>query len=120
MSQPTIQPGRTPQLTPNPNRFPSSHYGPRLGQKPPDTDQKPGDQQKLVSSPSVTLSLPGLQQMPKEKETQNQQVFTEQVFAGGDANVLWQATPRVVSHSQLNIVLDEENGNRDDHIGTSF
>src|SRR5438477_12442221 len=33
MSQPTIQPGRTPQLTPNPNRFPSSHYGPRLGQK---------------------------------------------------------------------------------------
>ena len=51
----------------------------------PDTDQEPGDQPKLVSSLSVPFGSPGLQQIPKEKETQDQTIRTEPVFADGDA-----------------------------------
>jgi len=54
--------------------------------------------------------------MPKEKETQDQAIFTQGVFASGDAADYLHATPLVVIQSQSRIVFDEENGNRDDHI----
>jgi len=73
-----------------------------------------------VSSLSVSFGSPGLQQMPKEKETQDQTIGTQRVFAESDALDYLQATPVVVTHSQLGIVFDEENGNRDDHIGASL
>ena len=57
--------------------------------------------------------------MPKEKETQGQTICTQHVFANGDALVHCTA-PIVVTDSQLRIVFDPENGNRDDHIGASL
>ena len=75
---------------------------------------------KLVSSLSVPFGSPDLQQMPKEKETQDQTIFTQRVFADGDAPDYLQTTPRVVIQSQLRIIFDPENGNRDDHIGASL
>src|SRR5205823_2134815 len=89
-------------------------------QKVQDTDQEPGDQPKLVSSLSVPVGSPRLQQMPKEKETQDQTISTQRVFADGDALDYLRATPFVVIHCQLRIVSDPENGNRDDHIGASL
>ena len=58
--------------------------------------------------------------MPKEKETQDQTIHTQPVFADGDALDRLQATPVVVTKSLLGIVSDPENGNRDDHIGASL
>src|SRR5512133_3855836 len=93
----------------------------RYSQKVQDTDREPGDQPKLVSSLSVPFGSPGLQQMPKEKETQDQTIFTQPVFAGGDAHHRRDASPLVsVSYSQVRVVSDPENGNRDDHIGASL
>src|SRR5438874_8185175 len=92
----------------------------RQSQKVQDTDQEFGDQPKLVSSPSVPFGSPGLQQMPKEKETQDQTIGTQRVFADGDALDYLHATPLVVTHSHLRVVSDPENGNRDDHIGASL
>ena len=89
----------------------------RVCQKPKDTEREPGDQPKFVSSPSAPLSWPGLQQIPKEKETQDETICTQRVFASGDAFVHLRASPFVVIHSPLGIIFDEENGNRDDHIG---
>jgi hypothetical protein len=92
----------------------------RQSQKVQDTDQEPGDQPKLVSSLSVPFGSPGLQQIPKEKETQDQTICTEPVFADGDALDYLHATPLVVTNCQSGIVSDPENGNRDDHIGASL
>ena len=55
-------------------------------EKPTNTEQESGNQPKLVSSPSAPLSSPGLQQIPKEKETQDQTICTQLVFARGDAD----------------------------------
>ena len=92
----------------------------RRPKKPPDTDQESDDQPKLVTPLKASLSVPGSQQIPKEKETQDQTICTQPVFADGDALGYARATPLVVSHSQLGIVFDPENGNRDDHIGAPF
>ena len=58
--------------------------------------------------------------MPEEKETQEQTVSTQQVFAWAIPLVHLEASPRVVTHSQFRIVLDQENGNGHDHIGASL
>jgi hypothetical protein len=92
----------------------------RQSQKVQVTDEESGDQPKLVSSLSVPFGSPGLQQMPKEKETQDQTIGTERVFAESDALDYLHATPVVVTQSQSRIVSDPENGNRDDHIGASL
>jgi hypothetical protein len=60
-----------------------------------------------------------LQQIPKEKETQDQTVCTQHVFMYGDAFVHHLA-PRTGTPSQLRIVFDPENGNWHDHIGASL
>ena len=58
--------------------------------------------------------------MPKEKETQDQTICTQQVLAYRDAVVGRQAAPLLEGSTPLRIVFDEENGNRDDHIGASL
>src|SRR6266404_8493524 len=58
--------------------------------------------------------------MPEEKETQDQTISTQHVFARGDTCAHSHACPFVVASSQLRIVFDEENGNRDNHIGASL
>jgi hypothetical protein len=57
--------------------------------------------------------------MPKETETQDQTIYTQAVFASGDA-LGHSRAPLGETSSQLRIVFDPENGNRDDHIGTSL
>ena len=46
----------------------------RQPKKPPDTDQESDDQPKLVTPLKASLSVPGSQQIPKEKETQDQTI----------------------------------------------
>src|SRR5437016_13709668 len=84
----------------------------RLRKKPPDTDQEPGDQAKLVSSQGAPLERPGLQQIPKEKITQDQTICPQQVFVCGDTGARCLA-PRSEAPSQLRIIVDETNGNGD-------
>src|SRR4029453_3102203 len=92
----------------------------RQSQKPRDTDQEPGDQPKLVASLRVSLSVPGSQQIPKEKITQYHTICTQRVLLVGDAVRHCKASPMVIPHSQASKVFDPENGNRDDHISAPF
>jgi hypothetical protein len=91
----------------------------RQSEKVQDTNREAGDQPKLVSSLSVPFGSPGLQQIPKEKETQDQKICTQHVFVYGDAPVYYRA-PLAGTASQLGIVSEPENGNRDDHIRASL
>jgi len=92
----------------------------RQPKKPTDTDQESDDQPKLVTPLKASLSVPGSQQIPKEKETQDQTILTEPVFVCGDSGAHLHASPLVILRSQVRIVFDEQNGNRDDHIGAPF
>ena len=55
--------------------------------------------------------------MPEEKVTQDQTICTQHVFVRGDTVVHWVPGPLIEASTQLGIVFDKENGNRDDHIG---
>jgi hypothetical protein len=92
----------------------------RPRKKPPDTDQKPDDQPKLVASLKASLTVPGSQHIPKEKETQDQTISTQQVLVYGDAGAHLDASPLVILRSQVRIIFYEEDGNRDNHIGAPF
>src|SRR5205807_5128178 len=65
------------------------------------------------------VSLPGLQQIPKEKVTQDQAICTQHIFVSGDTSVHNRA-PLVETPSPFRIVFNEQNGNRDDYISTPF
>src|SRR5437588_848347 len=58
--------------------------------------------------------------MPEEKETQDQTVCTQHVFVPGDTVDHLTASPWIIITPQFRIVFDEENGNRDEHIGASL
>src|SRR5207244_3914096 len=72
-----------------------------------------------VPSPPVALSPPSLQQIPKEKEAQDHTTRSQHVFVHGDAVACCPA-PRTKTPSQLRIVFDPKNGDRDDNIGASL
>src|SRR5260370_6149302 len=58
--------------------------------------------------------------MPKEKETQDQKICTQHVLVGGYTGVHRPSGPRIEISTQLRIVFDKQNRDRNDHVGTSF
>src|SRR5207249_4726544 len=85
--------------------------------KPTNREKKAARQPKLTLSPSASLRPPDLDEIPKEEEAQNHAICTQHVFVTGDAFNHLDATPPVIVRPQLRVILNEENGNRDDNVG---
>ena len=93
----------------------------RQSKKPPDTDQEPDDQPKLVSSLKCFRSVCQVcSKYQKKKKPRIRQSAPSPFLSCGDAGDHLHASPLVILRSQVRIVFDEENGNRDDHIGASL